>query len=68
MKAYGRGDDSNKATIKSLVDITKLMNRNIKHDYDTLIDFIYGNDIDEVIILGQSMNASPYHCNGIVNL
>lgn len=54
---YGASIES---AVKTLVEFSRLTSKNIKRNYDTLTNFITGNDIDEVVIMGHSISESSY--------
>lgn len=46
--------------VRVLVEITELTSKNIKDNYEMLFDFIEGNTIEEVVIMGHSISESSY--------
>ncbi len=54
---YGASIES---AVKTLVEFSRLTSKNIKRNYDTLTNFITGNDIDEEVIMGHSISESSY--------
>lgn len=46
--------------VRVLVEIAELTSKNIKDNYEMLIDFIERNTIEEVVIMGHSISESSY--------
>lgn len=60
---YGRDEfygASIEPAVRVLVEITELTSKNIKDNYEMLFDFIEGNTIEEVVIMGHSISESSY--------